>query len=333
MTALRPLVIIIGMALVLYIAAPEKSVPVAEPEAAGVPVAAVAYEPQRDFFGLHPSDLWTLDKLVASVWSKVEDKNGVPGFAPLSIPRGIDELPVKKRKVLFIQSLIPHIVAANEKIFERRQGLLEILGHLEKGNVLGEVEKVFLEESARCYEMVSFSARWLKNDPKKVINGLLKRVDVVPPSLVVAQAASESGWGGSRFAIEGNNLFGQWSFSPTKGIIPAGLDAGANISLAKYPSIAKSLDSYLTNINTFTAYDDFREIRHKLRQKGEKLDPEVLAQGLLNYSTRREGYVSDILKIIRQNDLARYDDAYLVPLLPHSIPGSVAISEHSYQNL
>lgn len=343
LSVLLPFLILGAAALVMYFAAPLREDEAARESAAVEAVsqpadqsAPAAEEPvsepvRRGLFAIHPTDLKALSKIVKNVWAGFDDDASVPAFAPLSIPKGISDLPAKKRKELFILSLLPHVVAANEKIAERRQGLLAILDKLERGHVMEGVEKLFVEESARCYEMVSSSSKWIDKDPKKLIKALLNRVDVVPPSLAVAQAASESAWGGSRFASEGNNLFGQWSFTPAKGIVPAQSTLDKKFGLAKYPTIAHSVDSYLKNINTFSAYSDFRDMRAQLRSKGEKLDAELLAQGLVNYSTRGEEYVKDIRKIIRQNDLSRFDDSVIVPIGEESLaehPGP--IEEHLY---
>ncbi len=311
------------------------SVTEAAPQGIAAPEAeAVQPEPaRRGFFTLHPTDLKALSKIVKNVWSGFDDETSVPGFAPLSIPKGISDLPAKKRKELFILSVLPHVVAANEKIAQRREGLLSLLEKLGKGLAPDAAEKSFLLESAECYDLASSAGRLIEKDPQKLVKSLLHRVDIVPPSLAVAQAASESAWGGSRFANEGNNLFGQWSFSPTKGIVPARSDLDKKYGLARYPTIAQSVDSYIKNLNTFSAYGDFRQIRSELREKGEKLDSQRLAQGLLRYSTRGAEYVEDIRLIIRQNNLARYDDSVIVPIGEESLVGHFGKIEENLYNL
>jgi uncharacterized FlgJ-related protein len=132
---------------------------------------------------------------------------------------------------------------------------------------------------------------------------LLQRVDTLPVSLVLAQAAIESGWGTSRFAREGNNLFGQWCFDPGCGLVPAARRTGARHEVAAYASVNDSIDAYLLNINTHSAYRDLRELRARARAEGREPTGLELATGLRSYSERGELYVQDVRSIIRGNGL------------------------------
>ena len=137
------------------------------------------------------------------------------------------------------------------------------------------------------------------------------RVDVVPPSLSVAQAASESGWGTSRFAAEGNSLFGQWTWG--KGLKPAEQRTSklGDYRVAAFDSTAQAAYSYALNLNTAPAYRDLRLKRVALRRQNLRISGTVLADTLRNYSERGQAYVDDLKALIRENRLDDADDAYL----------------------
>jgi Bax protein len=143
--------------------------------------------------------------------------------------------------------------------------------------------------------------------PPQVIAELLRRVDILPPSLVLAQAAIESGWGTSRFVREGNNLFGQWVTGDTPGQVPSDADPADGYRVAAYDTIAHSVRSYLRNLNTHRAYRQLRHWRADLRAAGEPLDSMILSASLVRYSERGEAYVEDLLRVIRGNRLDLLD--------------------------
>jgi Bax protein len=130
---------------------------------------------------------------------------------------------------------------------------------------------------------------------------MIKRVDGIPPALVVVQAANESSWGTSRFAKEGNNFFGQWCYVQGCGIVPNMRSSNAAHEVAKFDNVDDSIRSYINNLNTQVSYAQLRDIRASLRQKGQKITGYELAQGLIKYSTRREAYVAEIQEMILQN--------------------------------
>ena len=130
---------------------------------------------------------------------------------------------------------------------------------------------------------------------------LLLRVDALPVELVLMQAANESAWGTSRFALEANNLFGQWCFRKGCGLVPTGRPKGEKYEVRKFKHPVNSIRSYFNNLNTGHAYDDFREIRLKQRQNNKPLNASKLAEGLLLYSIRREAYVEELQAMIRIN--------------------------------
>ena len=140
------------------------------------------------------------------------------------------------------------------------------------------------------------------NDPL-VRDILLRRVDEVPPALVLAQAANESAWGNSRFAREANNLFGQWTYKQDLGMVPARRDEGARHYVRVFPDLRSSVRAYLRNINIGHAYLDLRRMRARMRAAGQQLDPYRLSDGLLRYSQRGEEYVNEIRTMMSINGL------------------------------
>ncbi len=136
---------------------------------------------------------------------------------------------------------------------------------------------------------------------------LLLRVDIVPTSLALAQAANESAWGTSRFAREGNNIFGEWCFTAGCGIVPRRRQAGASHEVRSFATLRESVEAYFLNINTNGNYGYFRELRHTMKAQRRELDPLVLAFGLNRYSQRGGNYVNELQLIIVQNGLAARD--------------------------
>ena len=140
-------------------------------------------------------------------------------------------------------------------------------------------------------------------------NVLLKRVDAIPPSLALAQAANESAWGTSRFAVQANNFFGQWCFKKGCGVVPNKRDEDKVHEVADFRTPKDSVKSYMMNLNTHDAYRDLRKMRQAQRLQDEPLSGLTLSKGLLNYSERKEEYVAEINDMIRFNKLQRFDEA------------------------
>ena len=138
------------------------------------------------------------------------------------------------------------------------------------------------------------------------------RMDEVPVSLALAQAAKETGWGTSRFAQEGNALFGQWTWSG-EGLKPKDSDKNEGHKVMKFNVLQASVRAYQRNLNTHSSYKDFRKARAELRDEGKELDSLVLAEYLNNYAETGEKYVEVLQKIIEQNNLKDFDDAKLLP--------------------
>ncbi len=197
----------------------------------------------------------------------------------------LEELPVKERKKKFIDVLLPEILIANEKVLKERNFLLKVL---RKGK-LSEEEKA---------ELKRLKEKYRTDDLRE----LLKRVNTVPVSLVLAQGAIESGWGTSRFFIEGNNVFGIYVFRPTNKKLKA---KNNDVYLKVYDDILQSVEDYIYNLNVGWAYEEFR----KVREKDANLD--LLIRALIYYSTERDNYVRLLENVIEKNHLTLYDSCSL----------------------
>lgn len=254
-----------------------------------------------------------LTRLLDAAWSVPGIEGLVPNLAPVRLPPDMDELDLESKKEVFFRSVLPHILAANRRIRAERARLMALAERLGSGDAAAWEDSAFVRDLAERYRI---------NPPQTepppaieaLIEELLHRVDVVPPSLALAQAALESAWGGSRFAKLGNSLFGQWVFSSDKGITPLLRDEGANYSVARFVDLSEAVDAYVRNLNSFWAYQEFRTLRRGMRLAGEALDPHALADGLLLYSIRREEYVDEVRKVVRDNRLHRFEGKRLAPL-------------------
>ena len=163
-----------------------------------------------------------------------------------------------------------------------------------------EVAKIFDLSKAYRIDVENKSTQY-------IVNELALRIDLIPVSLVLAQAANESAWGTSRFTIEGNNVFGQWCYEEGCGIVPARRISGAKHEVEYFDTIGNSVKAYFLNINSHDSYAYLRGLRLKMRERNLKLDPMSLSIGLGRYSERGSGYVDEIQRIILQNDLRDRD--------------------------
>jgi Bax protein len=142
--------------------------------------------------------------------------------------------------------------------------------------------------------------KWNEDQPIIVIQELLARVDIVPVQLAVVQAAKESSWGRSRYAVEINNLFGQWCFKKGCGLVPNDRNDGARHEVRRFNTVSDAIRSYMHNLNSHRNYSDMRKLRQDLRVKGQNIEGGDLVDGLLLYSERRQQYVDEIRSMIKQ---------------------------------
>lgn len=210
------------------------------------------------------------------------------------------------RKSLFIRALLPSILAENQQLRTLRNRVKTILK-----NGLSTTKS-----SARHWLYNIMQSYGVKGDIMQlsIQQRLLRRLDEIPPALVLAQAANESGWGTSRFALEGNNLFGIWTFQNHKGIIPAARAEDMEHTVRAFPNIRASVKAYFYTLNIGKAYRDLRNLRESMRQAGQTLDAITLTKGLVHYSQRGSEYVDEIRSIIEKNQLYLLDNLDLQPI-------------------
>lgn len=242
--------------------------------------------------------------LIAVVTSIVEaERNRIPELAPISVFPDFANVPdVEVKKQQFFDFLEDYIVAENEHIASTREELRSYYDVVNSGVALSPRERERVLELADQYRVDTEEL-----SDRGIVNVLWRRVDIVPVSLALAQAANESAWGTSRFTLEGNNLFGQWCYEEGCGIVPARRADGATHEVRRFESVRDGVAGYLLNINSHPGYQDLREIREVMRRRGDEIDSLLLARGLSRYSQRRDHYVDEVQNIIIQNNLRARD--------------------------
>ena len=204
---------------------------------------------------------------------------------------------VKKRKELFIQIVLPLILEENNKILLDRKKLFAILNKNNNSNSDNE----WLNKKFKQYGI-----------SKRDIPTLKRRMDIIPPSMAIAQAAKETGWGTSRFALEGNALFGQWTYT-NKGIKPAEAEAGTTHKVMMFNVLKSSVRAYVRNLNTHKSYRKMRYVRAIQRDNEGKIDSLELINYLDKYAETGKEYTVTLIKIIKQNILTDFDDVKILP--------------------
>ena len=207
-----------------------------------------------------------------------------------------------ERKKEFFNYLLPLINNHNASILKARHKISQWSQHPDS---LGWFDHFQLENFLETYQLDNFNINnehdWAK---------LLRRVDVIPASLALAQAANESGWGTSRFAREGNNYFGQWCYKKGCGIVPKGRGTRDVHEVATFNSPSDSVASYLRNLNSHKAYKTLRKIRVIMREEEQSIRGAELVKGLDKYSQRGQDYIIELRSIILHNNLQKYDYNY-----------------------
>lgn len=248
-----------------------------------------------------------VDRLLTAAGLVVDDvREGdapVPRLFVAAMPDDLGEIRrADDRKRIFIKLMLPLVLDANERILADRARLLRLAALAEWGRAPDARQRRWLDGLAALYRV-----------GRGDLDELVRRVDAIPVSLALAQAALESGWGTSRFAHEGNAVFGQRSWNADDGIVPAARPAGETHVVKSFDGLNDSVLAYLVNLNRHPAYETLRELRAGLRARGEPLDGWILAGGLDGYA-EEPGYVDFVRAVIRQNGLADFDDARLADL-------------------
>ena len=228
---------------------------------------------------------------------KVRSEKLVKPIYFTQFPRDLDNLQnVQLKKETFIKIVLPLIVAENEKILDDR----EKLRVLAEKKYTSDTEKQWLRQKLLEYKV-----------KKGNLDELLFRMDVIPVSIALAQAAKESGWGTSRFALEGNAIFGQWTWDG-QGIAPLDRDSGKNHKILKFPILRASVKAYKNNLNTHKSYGKFRDKRKQLRDKSKSITGLALTDTLKNYAQTGSEYTKILNQIITQNQLSDFEPVRLV---------------------
>ncbi|MFT4798798.1 MAG: Bax protein [Candidatus Azotimanducaceae bacterium] len=241
---------------------------------------------------------------IESVASAEEVELSLPKWIspePKPIPKFGDIANVSEKKTKFFIYLQKRIEATNDHVWAERNFVLHYREKVSSGSVQESERKQF-DQLVKRY---GFEESSIEDEDQ--FNLLLTRVDVVPASLVLAQAANESAWGTSRFATEGKNLFGIWCYREGCGIKPKRRNSGSSHEVRKFKTVQDGVRFYVHNINIGHAYDSLRTLRAELRSDSERLSGVKLATGLTRYSERGLAYVEEIQNMITHNELHVYN--------------------------
>jgi Bax protein len=222
----------------------------------------------------------------------------VPSIFVSNITSSLKNLTISDKKEIFIKCLLANVLRNNKNIILQRLTIIDIKERLNDNRIVTKEELQWLENISKSYRTKSMD-----------FDALLKKVDVFPPSLIIAQAIVESGWGTSRFAIEGNSIFGEHFSNGAEGnYIQAG---ESEIKLRAFKTIIEAVESYSLNLNRHRAYRNLREMRFIARQNNEKLNSLELVKALGSYSEMGVEYIKYLKRIIDKNSLLLFDNLVL----------------------
>ena len=230
----------------------------------------------------------------------------IPEPEPEPVPDFGSILDVDQKKETFFDYIEPYIHQVNAEILQQRSRVLAIRDKVQKKQDLSAADLRYISRLAEQYELEGDDL-----DNLDFLGVLLRRVDTIPVSLALAQAANESAWGTSRFAQDGYNFFGQWCYSDGCGIVPNRRREGATHEVRRFDSPRDSVQAYIHNLNTFPSYQMLRRIRQQMRQQNRPLDGVSLADGLESYSERGLDYIDELQVMIYTNNLLARDNPIL----------------------
>ena len=213
----------------------------------------------------------------------------------------IDFQHLNDQKQKFVKTVLPLIINENQKILSSRNSLIVLRSKLTENNSLNKLELNKLRKLSKKYKI-----KFDNEHKMEIIDKLLLRVEMIPNSIVLAQAAIESGWGSSRFAQEYNALFGEYTYDNTKGVVPLERENGDKHLIKSFNSYNNSVESYFNNINSHYAYEDFREIRYIMRERNNFSNVSLLVEKLSTYA-EDENYISTIKQVIKTNNFGTFD--------------------------
>jgi len=248
------------------------------------------YDPENDYT-LNTQTVLNLFEDLEYDLDRVRSNKLVKPIYFTRLPKDLDEIKsVTQKKETFLQILLPLVVAENETILKNRKYLFKILKKNQSVENTNWINKKY-----KKYKV-----------SKKNVDELIEKMDIVPTSIALAQAAKESGWGTSRFALEGNAIFGQWTWNGA-GIEPLEKIAGQKHKILKFPLLRASVKAYINNLNSHNGYKSFRKKRLQLRNENKNLSGLDLIHELDNYAQTGKEYTKILEKIIKQNDLDEFE--------------------------
>ncbi len=215
-------------------------------------------------------------------------------------PENYYKLPLSEKKKYFFEYFVGQIELENRKILKEREFIKSLMGKKDLPEDSFEYKKLQeLQIKYKVLEIYDYTE-------------FLRRIDIVPPSLALAQAATESGWGTSRFFKKANNIFGHWTYNPKIGMVPLRRQTGKKHFIRVFPTLHDSIAAYMKNLNRTGAYYEFRAKRRAMRLKKEFIDGMKLAKTMTKYSGIGHDYVKILQSIIRKNNLAHYDKEFFI---------------------
>ena len=255
---------------------------------------ALNYEDEIIFSSTKTSDLESLLNQISLNYKNISNLEKLPNFSLLSLPKDLSNIePTSRRKEIFLSSILPLVVKSNLDILNDRKILCEAIKNKDNKKKEEIAKKHYIDLS--------------KIEKLMIDNTLIRKIDIVPISLVMAQAAAESGWGTSRFALEGNALFGQWTWDKSKGIQPK-FASDQKAVVRKFETLSDSVKSYLLNLNTHIAYSSMRAKRNRDCNQEKLISGYELANWMGNYAITRDEYIKLLRLIIKKNNLVLLDN-------------------------
>ena len=246
------------------------------------------------------------NKIIVLEWSKLILNNvkiGVPVarmYFPY-IPRNISEYETNKKKSVFLAILLPIALRGNELVLKERK----LMNIAFSSNNIYQIEQLSKKYKIKNFKKINFS-ELNRLDLNNIKQQLLKKINTIPISMILAQAIIESGWGSSRFAQQGNALFGEWTWKNHTGIKPKG-NLDANFSVKNFSNLLDSVNSYILNLNTHPAYKDLRNYREKQIQTGKNVTGYELSYFLEKYAEIGFEYVIKVTNMIKNNKLDQFE--------------------------
>lgn len=232
-----------------------------------------------------------------SARAEFPDLTAPPSSRTAEVPDFGEIFNIRERKEAFFSYLLPAIRAENNRIRHQRAAVLTLQTKVQSSS-LNAQETRWLSQVADYYGV---DLDMTEQNIPEILSRLERRVDVIPETLVLVQAANESGWGRSRFAQSARNFFGQWCWTEGCGIVPSQRPDNAVYEVRLFDSMEGSVRSYMRNLNTHFAYQNLREIREEMRAAEKPITATPLTEGLISYSERGDEYVEELQQMIRVN--------------------------------